>query len=685
MNTAALMRRCDRWCESFTWLRVETRGEHIVLICTTCPYNTSWAKGRICRPTTQRSDLVDHVESVKHKEGVLWNAQQPMVEGLRKMTKRAAEREAADATTSMSMSYSSWSLHAAKVAHFINKKSLSFSLMSDMCALVHDCVVNNLEEKVDPDIFRDGARTPGDREKPMYANAKAAAEYATILADLEIKATVQGIQEAGCYGLAVDEGTDVSISKVLALSVRYVCMDAGSIINRSLGLVELAGGTSDDVHSAILSKLAELGLSDVPLVGFSSDGASVMVGATNGVATKLKATYPFMVATHCAAHRLNLAARKISSPPSDNVEDLATRLFGYFSRSSTRISNLGTTAERLDVKFLRLARPADTRWLSLGEAVKTIVRMYPALVAFLATESSAIARKIHAAMIKMPVKFTIFFVADLLQVLNNLSLLLQANDVSIFDVRQHVMATCATLDAMAKTDLHKPATSTHLRAFVKEYLGDDVSAEEKERRIMGLRAWVEECSAYASQVSSGIRARFPEETASVVNAFECLFPHSMVCSAAARMEFGLDSFEFLHSTFFFLLPESEGYIEEFQRYKSYVINHWPLLAPAQFLQASLSNHYLRRSCPIAHKLLTISATLPMTSVECERYFSIMKRIKTDTRNRLSVETTSKLLIAAIDASAVEDFAPYACIREFQERKKRQREADLDALDALDAS
>jgi len=214
------------------------------------------------------------------------------------------------------------------------------------------------------------------------------------------------------------------------------------------------------------------------------------VGATNGVATKLKATYPYMVATHCAAHRLNLAAGEISSPPSDNVEDLASRLFAYFARFSSRISNLGNTAGRLNVKFLRLARPADTRWLSLGEAVKTIVRMYPALVAFFATESSTLATRIHAAMTKMPVKFTFFFMADLLQVLNDLSLLLQASDVSIFDVRQHITATCATLDALAKTDLEKPAMSTNLRSFTREYLSDDVSAEEKERRIMGLRAWV---------------------------------------------------------------------------------------------------------------------------------------------------------------------------------------------------
>jgi len=62
----------------------------------------------------------------------------------------------------------------------------------------------------------------------------------------------------------------------------------------------------------------------------------------------------------------------------------------------------------------------------------------------------------------------------------------------------------------------------------------------------------------------------------------------------------------------------------------------------------------------------------------------MKRIKTDTRHRLSVQTASALLIAASDASAVEEFSQYACIHEFHERRKRQRDEELDALDALDA-
>ena len=42
-------------------------------------------------------------------------------------------------------------------------------------------------------------------------------------------------------------------------------------------------------------------------MSFSSDGASVMLGRNNGIATKLANKNPYLFVTHCIAHRLALA------------------------------------------------------------------------------------------------------------------------------------------------------------------------------------------------------------------------------------------------------------------------------------------------------------------------------------------------------------------------------------------
>ena len=75
----------------------------------------------------------------------------------------------------------------------------------------------------------------------MYGNASAAAEYAAILAELETRETVHGIIKAGCYGLSVDEGTDISVYKILAMSVRFICVDTGLVLNRNLGFCGACG------------------------------------------------------------------------------------------------------------------------------------------------------------------------------------------------------------------------------------------------------------------------------------------------------------------------------------------------------------------------------------------------------------------------------------------------------------
>ena len=42
------------------------------------------------------------------------------------------------------------------------------------------------------------------------------------------------------------------------------------------------------------------------LLTLGADGASVMSGCYEGVAAKLKRSYPWLLYVHCAAHRLNL-------------------------------------------------------------------------------------------------------------------------------------------------------------------------------------------------------------------------------------------------------------------------------------------------------------------------------------------------------------------------------------------
>lgn len=51
---------------------------------------------------------------------------------------------------------------------------------------------------------------------------------------------------------------------------------------------------------------SELFASSSTLLVFGADGASVMSGCYEGVAAKVKGSYPCLLYVHCVGHRLNL-------------------------------------------------------------------------------------------------------------------------------------------------------------------------------------------------------------------------------------------------------------------------------------------------------------------------------------------------------------------------------------------
>ena len=56
-----------------------------------------------------------------------------------------------------------------------------------------------------------------------------------------------------------------------------------------------------------------------------------------------------------------------------------------------------------------------------------------------------------------------------------------------------------------------------------------------------------------------------------------------------------------------------------------------------------------------HKLAVIALVIPMSSADCERGFSALKRIKTRLRNRLSNRILNNLLMISIEGPELKDF------------------------------
>lgn len=79
------------------------------------------------------------------------------------------------------------------------------------------------------------------------------------------------------YSLYLDETTDISVSKLLCICVKYRSQKHSKFVSTYLGLVELLKANANGISDAIVAFLGECGLNIKNMVGIATDGTSVMV------------------------------------------------------------------------------------------------------------------------------------------------------------------------------------------------------------------------------------------------------------------------------------------------------------------------------------------------------------------------------------------------------------------------
>jgi hypothetical protein len=82
------------------------------------------------------------------------------------------------------------------------------------------------------------------------------------------------VRKSVFYGLILDESTDISVHKMLAVCIRYV--QNGKMATTFLSNIRIQSGTADSIVKAVVALCRSLGLNMKYLVGVGSDGASVM-------------------------------------------------------------------------------------------------------------------------------------------------------------------------------------------------------------------------------------------------------------------------------------------------------------------------------------------------------------------------------------------------------------------------
>ena len=208
--------------------------------------------------------------------------------------------------------------------------------------------------------------------------------------------------EAKCYGLMVDNVTDIQVKEQNIIFIQYV--ENANVQIRFLAVKDLmedaASPNAKTITDNIKEELAKDDLDVQKFLSLASDGASVMVGKNNGVAALLKRENPRLVNVHCICHRLALACGDSNNEVEYmlTIERLLVQLYKWLENSCVKMAaylkmqirlrdmQLSTDESKRHKIGHKLQRACRKRWLSTDKAVLGVWQDYTAILLMLSAD-----------------------------------------------------------------------------------------------------------------------------------------------------------------------------------------------------------------------------------------------------------------------------------------------------------
>ncbi|XP_062239338.1 zinc finger protein 862-like [Platichthys flesus] len=498
-------------------------------------------------------------------------------------------------------------------------------------------------------------------QRTNYRSHKIVDDMLQILAEVVDEPISAAIKTSKAVGLEIDESTDISVLKQLDIHVRYTDKE-GQLFCQFLDLVSIPDGMARTIAEAVKEVIIEKGIPQDRIYGLGTDGAAVMTGKHNGTAKLLADTWPGLVTVHCAAHRLALACKDAADgvPYMKTFRKHLQDLYLYFRNSANRTSALKAAASVLQVAALKEVK--DTRWLSQEKAISNLQRNLPAVLATLAEEADLkkdpVARGLYTYCATYRFVAAVHLQADILPHLARLSKLFQKENVNFMAIKNHVPVTIETLRQIKAAGDKQPEGS--FLAQVNEKVNNlNIDAEEERvRRDRGQptstgRFWTkfqnEVMDPYIDRLVEHLELRFQQ--VSILGAFNALGPPGPQADEGQA----ISDLKMLAKQF--QVIQEMPLLHEWQSFKVLVTTGILKDKSQLEIMKAMTSQYdeLHQLYPNLSLLSAIALTIPVASVNCERDFSAMNRIKTDLRNRLQGKSLTACMKISINGPPVSKF------------------------------
>ena len=360
-----------------------------------------------------------------------------------------------------------------------------------------------------------------------------------------------------------------------------------------------------------------------------------MQGAKGGVIKLLKDDNgSHIVGIHCSAHRLELAFKAMhkSVPLLQTVETLLISLYQFYKNSAIRRATLAEAFSALKISNIVPTRVGGTRWLphtkraldSLWKGYKAIVKHLKQICLDKKMSGHGEAKGMVRLLQQRNVVVFMHFLTDVVVVLGKVSLSMQSFKATLAEVELVIKTSITTLESYKSTPgpcLAEVLSNTNtFRGFALTEAPTRQGGDAEDAQKALLKGLIDVLSNKFSDISSGLLG-----TSKLTNfknwPMQNSIEYGCVSIAAVVRHYRpvLERGNVSHSS---VLPD-------WQLLKSFVYETRGIVFPAE-------EYCVCRVCgaelfPNALAVVSLLLTLPPHSADCERGFSVLKKVKNDWR------------------------------------------------------
>lgn len=404
--------------------------------------------------------------------------------------------------------------------------------------------------------------------------------------------------------------------KLFPVVVRYFSKTSG-IVDALLDFYNDNDESSEAIAHQLKSIIENNELSLCSVSSYAADNASVNYGKHSSVYQKLKLNNPNIVQANCNCHVLNNCVKYALKGFAFDVESFVIKTYNSFASSAKKSEALRDFCDFLEIEYRELLRHVPTRWLSLLPAIDRLLLCWPALKSYFTSQGEDSVADII---------WTGFSCEENLNILPHCTLYFVHNVLSIFEEAIKRLESNAT----TATELHgimvnieeklqqRWADKFYGSSATKLLKSDEVNSSDRQKFTQEVDQFFQRCLSYLHKWYDYDHSFFKDiATLSLDNDIQW----SALLSLVERLGISINSDKLYEE-----LCALRKVRSELLSLTGDVSDRWVKFFATQQPE---DTQLLR--------LVSYVLSIPVSNANCERVFSTMTALWTDSRNRLSLD------------------------------------------------